>query len=242
SVTEKMVPFMSLLYIVGSLIVVFANFDKLGGVFAMIFEGAFNPSAVVGGVGGIAIKECITWGVKRGVFSNEAGLGSAPIAHAAADVDHPVKQGLFGIFEVFVDTIIICTLTGLTLLVSGIDLNYGVKGTTALNMQAFATVLGNEVSAVIIGVGIALFALSTILSWALYGGRCVEFLLGNKARKVYLWVFVAICIVGATMDLGLAWDIADTLNGLMAIPNLIALIGLSGVVVSVTKDYFGKKN
>ena len=242
SVTEKMVPFMSLLYIVGSLAVVFANLDKLGGVFSMIFQGAFAPSAVVGGVGGIAIKECITWGVKRGVFSNEAGLGSAPIAHAAADVDHPVKQGLFGIFEVFVDTIVICTLTGLTLLVSGIDLNYGVKGTTALNMQAFATVLGNEVSAVIIGVGIALFALSTILSWALYGGRCVEFLLGNKARKVYLWVFVAICIVGATMDLGLAWDIADTLNGLMAIPNLIALIGLSGVVVSVTKDYFGKKN
>ena len=109
-------------------------------------------------------------------------------------------------------------------------------------MQAFATVMGDEFSAIVIGVGIALFALSTILSWALYGGRCVEFLLGNKARKVYLWIFVAICVVGATMDLGLAWDIADTLNGLMAIPNLIALIGLSGVVVSVTKDYFGKKN
>jgi len=241
SVTEKMVPFMSALYIIGSLVIVFINADQLGTVFGMIFKGAFNPSAVVGGVGGIVIKECITWGVKRGVFSNEAGLGSAPIAHAAADVDHPVKQGLYGIFEVFVDTIVICTLTGLTLLVSGIDLNYGVKGTTALNMQAFATVMGDKLAAVVIGVGIALFALSTILSWALYGGRCVEFMLGNKARKVYLWIFVVICVVGATMDLGLAWDIADTLNGLMAIPNLIVLIGLSGVVVSVTKDYFSKK-
>ncbi|MBR5559487.1 MAG: sodium:alanine symporter family protein [Oscillospiraceae bacterium] len=240
SVTEKMVPFMSLLYIVGALAIVFTNLDKLGYVFGLIFEGAFNPSAVVGGVGGIAIKECITWGVKRGVFSNEAGLGSAPIAYAAADVDHPVKQGLFGIFEVFVDTIVICTLTGLTLLLSGIDLNYGVKGSIALNMQAFATVMGDKFAAVVIGVGIALFALSTILSWALYGGRCIEYLMGNKARKIYLWIFVAICVVGATMDLGLAWDIADTLNGLMAIPNLIALFGLSGVVVSLTKDYFSK--
>jgi len=241
SVTEKLVPFMSALYIIGSLVVVIVNADKVLPVFSMIFQGAFAPSAVVGGVGGIAIKECITWGVKRGVFSNEAGLGSAPIAHAAADVDHPVKQGLYGIFEVFVDTIIICTLTGLTLLVSGIDLNYGVKGTTSLNMQAFATVFGGEIAAAVIGVGIALFALSTILSWALYGGRCVEFLLGSKARKIYLWVFVVICVVGATMELSLAWDIADTLNGLMAIPNLIALFGLSGVVVACTKDYFSKK-
>ena len=242
SVTEKLVPLMSLLYIVGSVIVVAVNADKIGPVFAMIFEGAFNPSSVVGGVGGIAIKECITWGVKRGVFSNEAGLGSAPIAHAAADVEHPVQQGIYGIFEVFVDTIIICTLTGLTLLVSGIDLNYGVKGTTGLNMQAFASVFGDRFAALVIGVGIALFALSTILSWALYGSRCVEFVLGGKARKIYLWIFVAICVIGATMELSLAWDIADTLNGLMAIPNLIALIGLSGVVVKVTKEYFAKKN
>ncbi len=242
-VTEKLVPFMSLLYIVGSLVVVVVNADKILPVFGMIFQGAFAPSAVVAALGGIAINECITWGVKRGVFSNEAGLGSAPIAHAAADVDHPVKQGLYGIFEVFVDTIVICTLTGLTLLVSGIDLNYGVKGTTNLNMQAFATVFGGEFAALVIGIGIALFALSTVLSWALYGTRCVEYLLGSKASKVYQLIFIVICVVGATMDLALAWDIADTLNGLMAIPNLIGLIGLSGVVVSVTKDYFaGKKN
>ncbi len=241
SVTEKLVPFMSLLYIVGSLVVVFANIDKVGPVFGMIFKGAFNPAAVTGGVSGMVIKECITWGVKRGVFSNEAGLGSAPIAHAAADVDHPVQQGLYGIFEVFVDTIIICTLTGLTLLVSGIDLNYGVKGSTALNMQAFGTVLGNEPAAIIIGIGIALFALSTILSWALYGTRCVEFLFGGKSGRIYQVLFVIITVVGATMDLGLAWDIADTLNGLMAIPNLIGLFGLSGVVVSCTREYFANK-
>ena len=225
------------LFIYILLVTILLNITELPKIIGMILEDAFNVRAMAGGFAGSAI----VIGIKRGLFSNEAGMGSAPNASASAEVDHPVKQGLYGIFEVFVDTIVICTLTGLTLLVSGIDLNYGVKGTTALNMQAFATVMGDKLAAVVIGVGIALFALSTILSWALYGGRCVEFMLGNKARKVYLWIFVVICVVGATMDLGLAWDIADTLNGLMAIPNLIALIGLSGVVVSVTKDYFSKK-
>jgi len=241
-VTEKMVPFMSLIYIVGCLVVIGANVQNLGGVFASIFKGAFNPSAVVGGAGGIAIVQCMTWGVKRGVFSNEAGLGSAPIAHAAADTRHPVQQGLYGIFEVFADTIVICSLTGLTLLCSGIDLNYGTKGTTALNMNAFATVFGSKAAALIIAVGIMLFALSTVLSWALYGARCAEYLLGAGAGRVYHIIYVGVVLVGATMNLGLAWEISDTLNGLMAIPNLVALFGLSGVVVAATRDYFSKKS
>ena len=172
------------------------------------------------------------------MFSNEAGLGSAPMAHAATSETNPVKQGLYGIFEVFMDTIVICTMSGLTLLVSGIDLHYGTKGTTALNAQALGTVFGDEIGALIIAVGISLFALSTVLSWGLYGTRCCEYIFGTKFHKVYQTIFVIVCVIGATMDLGLAWDIADTLNGLMAIPNLIALLGLSGVVVQLTKEYF----
>ena len=237
-VTEMMVPFMSIIYIVASVIVLICHAQKLPAVFGMIFQGAFNPSSVVGGVSGFTLKLCIEWGVKRGVFSNEAGLGSAPMAHAATSETNPVKQGLYGIFEVFMDTIVICTMSGLTLLVSGIDLNYGTKGTTALNAKALGTVFGDELGALIIAVGITLFALSTVLSWGLYGTRCCEYLFGSKANKFYQWIYVAVVIVGATMDLGLAWDIADTLNGLMAIPNLIALLGLSGVVVRLTKEYF----
>ena len=239
-VTEKLVPFMSIVYIVACLAVVIAHISSLPAVFVMIFQGAFNPSAVVGGAAGFTLKLCIEWGVKRGVFSNEAGLGSAPMAHAASSETNPVKQGLYGIFEVFMDTIVICTLSGITLLISGIDLNYGVKGTTALNAQAIGTVFGNEVGALIIAVGITLFALSTLLSWGLYGSRCCEYVFGSKSIRAYQIVYIVIVVVGATMDLGLAWDIADTLNGLMAIPNLIALVGLSGVVVGLTKEYFAE--
>ena len=240
TVTEKMVPFMSIVYIAASVAVLIAHIDALPDVFALIFKGAFNPTAAVGGISGFTLKLCIEWGVKRGVFSNEAGLGSAPMAHAASSETNPVKQGLYGIFEVFMDTIVICTMSGLTLLVSGIDLHYGTKGTTALNAQALGTVFGEEIGALIIAVGISLFALSTVLSWGLYGTRCCEYLFGTKFNKVYQIVFVLVCIVGATMDLGLAWDIADTLNGLMAIPNLIALLGLSGVVVKLTKEHFAE--
>ena len=238
SITEKLVPFMSVIYIVASVVVLICHAQALPGVFALIFKGAFNPTAAVGGISGFTLKLCIEWGVKRGVFSNEAGLGSAPMAHAATSETNPVKQGLYGIFEVFMDTIVICTMSGLTLLVSGIDLHYGTKGTTALNAQALGTVFGDEIGALIIAVGISLFALSTVLSWGLYGTRCCEYIFGTKFNKVYQMIFVIVCVIGATMDLGLAWDIADTLNGLMAIPNLIALLGLSGVVVQLTKEYF----
>ena len=241
AVTEKLVPVMSVIYIIAALIVVFANVDRIGPVFASIFEGAFNPSAVVGGVVGITIKEAMKSGVGRGVFSNEAGLGSSPIAHATADTDHPVKQGVFGIFEVFADTIVICTLTALAILCSGTAIEYGTKMGADLSISAFTGVFGDGAASIIITIGITLFAISTVLSWSLYSSRCVQYLFGEKGAFVYKIIFCLLPIVGATMSLGLAWDIADTLNGLMAIPNLIALFALSGTVVSLTKDYFQKK-
>lgn len=239
-VTEFMVPIMSVIYIVACLLVVGTNIAKVPHVFAMIFQGAFTPEGVTGGAAAITIKTCIEWGVKRGVFSNEAGLGSAPIAHAASSETNPVKQGLYGIFEVFMDTIVICTLSGLTLLLAldADTINYGVKGTTALNAQALGTVLGGKTGALIIAIGLSLFALSTVLSWGLYGTRCWEFLLGEKAVKPYQILFTLVVIISATMDLKLAWSIADTLNGLMAIPNLIALIALCPVVFKMTREYF----
>jgi AGCS family alanine or glycine:cation symporter len=241
AVTEKLVPIMAVVYIVACLAVVIGNAGVLGSVFHDIFAGAFSPSGVTGGAVG-SMMLVITWGVKRGVFSNEAGLGSAPIAHATTSETDPVKQGLYGIFEVFMDTIVICTLTGLTLLCAvkgaGMDITYGVKGDTSLNAAALGTLFGEKAGALIIAVGIALFAFSTVLSWALYGSRGFEFVFGEKAVKIYQVIFVIIVFVGATMDLTLAWDIADTLNGLMAIPNLIAVIALSPVVVRMTKEHF----
>ena len=243
SVTEKLVPVMAVIYIVACLVVVIYYAKTLPAVFHDIFVGAFTPSGVTGGAVGSMIL-VITWGVKRGVFSNEAGLGSAPMAHAATSETDPVKQGLYGIFEVFMDTIVICTLSGLTILCAakgaGLDLNYGVEGSTSLNAAALGTVFTQKGGAIIIAVGLALFAFSTILGWALYGTRCCEFLFGPKAIKPYQVIFLVVIFVGATMDLGLAWSIADTLNGLMALPNLIALVALSGVVVRETKRHFSE--
>ena len=241
-VAERLVPFMSIIYILSCFVVIIFNIKNIGHVFAMIFEGAFSPSAIVGATVGVTIRTCITWGVKRGVFSNEAGLGSAPIAHAASSEKDPVHQGLYGIFEVFMDTIVICSLTGITLLISGVDFEYGVKGGNDLMVRAFGTVMGDKIGSIIIAVGISLFALSTVLSWALYGTRCCEYIFGHKSIRLYQIVFVLICIVGATMNLSLAWDIADTLNGLMALPNLVALVGLSGVVMRLTQDHLKQKN
>ena len=245
SVTEKLVPFMSVVYIVSCLIVIIGNIGVIGTVFASIFKYAFTPNAVLGGAAGAAIKLCITWGVKRGVFSNEAGLGSAPIAHAASSETNPVMQGLYGIFEVFMDTIVICSLTGVTILCAyysgGINWEYGVKGGNAVISGAFGTILGDKLGAIIIAIAISLFALSTILSWALYGSRCCEYIFkSTKCIKPYYVLFMIITLVGCQMGSGLAWDIADTLNGLMAIPNLVALIGLSGVVVKLTREHFKK--
>jgi len=242
AVTEKMVPFMAAIYIVCSLIVVFCNLGAVGKILGMIFKGAFSAEAALGGAFGITIMQTIQKGVGRGVFSNEAGLGSAPMAHAASSETNPVKQGLYGIFEVFMDTIVICTLTAFTVLCgmeSGVEIAWGQSAGTELIIASFSQIFGSHVGSTIVAVGISLFALSTILSWSLYGSRCCEFLLGQKATLVYQILFVCIIIVGATLDLELVWNIADTLNGFMAVPNLIALLGLSGVVVKLTKEYFG---
>ncbi|MEG2221326.1 MAG: sodium:alanine symporter family protein [Oscillospiraceae bacterium] len=242
AVTEKLVPFMAIIYIVGTLAVICTHISHIGTVFQSIFVGAFSPQAFVGGVVGITIGEAIKKGVGRGVFSNEAGLGSAPIAHAAADTDSAVRQGLFGIFEVFADTIVICTLTALTILMSGIPIAYGQAAGAELTISAFTTTFGGKASGIIVAIGITLFATSTILSWGLYGTRCAEFLFGSKAIKPYQILFILFIVVGATMNLATAWAIADTLNGLMAIPNLIALLALSGTVFKLTKEYFAKES
>ena len=243
AVTEKLVPIMAVIYIVACLIVVIRYANTLPAVFHDIFVGAFTPSGVTGGVVG-SMFLVITWGVKRGVFSNEAGLGSAPIAHAATSETDCVKQGLYGIFEVFMDTILICSLSGLTILCAakgtGLDLHIGTQGDTSLNAAALGTVFTQKGGAIIIAVGLALFAFSTVLGWSLYGTRCCEFLFGHKAIKPYQILFIIVIFVGATMKLDLAWAIADTLNGLMAIPNLIALVALSGVVVKETKRHFSE--
>ena len=236
--TEMIVPIMSLIYVGAALIVIFANIGRIGAVFSGIFTAALSPAAVFGGAAGISIRSAITWGLKRGVFSNEAGLGSAPIAHAATSEKDPVIQGLYGVFEVFIDTIVMGTITALTLLISGIELGYGYIGTAALNINAFATVFGLRAGALIIASCMTLFAIATVLGWSLYGVRCCEYLLGKRSVKPYLLLYVLMTVVGATMDLSLAWEISDTLNGLMAIPNLIALLGLSGVVVQMTKGHF----
>lgn len=244
-VTEKLVPFMAVVYIIACVVVLVYHGAHLGEVFHDIFVGAFTPSGVTGGAVG-SVMLVVTWGVKRGVFSNEAGLGSAPIAHATTSETDPVKQGLYGIFEVFMDTIVICTLTGLTLLCAakgaGLDLNYGNQGDTGLNAAALGTVFSDKGGTILIAVGITLFAFSTVLSWSLYGTRCLEFIFGPKIIKPYQIVFILFVIVGATMPLDLAWAIADTLNGLMAIPNLIAILLLSPVIVRTTREHFIKKN
>ena len=182
-------------------------------------------------------------GVGRGVFSHEAGLGSAPIAHAATSERNPVMQGMYGIFEVFMDTIVICSLTAFTVLCgveSGVAIEWGQSTGTELVAAAFGTIFGGKAGAMIVAVGITLFALSTILSWSLYGTRCFEFLTGGRGLKAYQVIFVIVVIIGATLKLELVWDIADTLNGFMAVPNLVALLGLSGVVIRLTKEHFAK--
>ena len=239
-IAELLVPFMSLFYILSTLIVIGVNIGGIGQAFRLIFVGAFTPQAVCGAACGIAVKEALTWGLKRSAFSNEAGLGSAGIAHAAADTDSPVKQGLYGIFEVFADTLVICTLTGLAITVSGIPIEFGKEISSELITAAFATIFGDKIAALFVAVALFLFAFSTILGWSLYGTRCVEYLFGVKASKVYQLLFSAMVIVGTTTSLKVVWDLADTFNGLMAIPNFIALFALSGVVAKLTKEHFAK--
>lgn len=240
-VTEVLVPFMAAVYIIACLAVIIVNVDSLGACFMKILNDAFTPEAAAGGAAGISVRTAISWGFRRGVFSNEAGLGSAPIAHATTSETNPVKQGMYGIFEVFLDTIVMCTITGLTLLMSGIDITYGTNGSIALNISAFATVFGVKAAGVIIAVGMTMFALATVLGWSLYGIRCIEYLFGSRSIRAYQFLYVLVVVAGATVDLDFIWQVGDTLNGLMAVPNLIALLALSGVVVKLTREHFSRK-
>ena len=238
-VTEKLVPFMALLYVILGLGVIVIHAGALPSVFGAIIGGAFNPSAVTGGIVGsmfVSMKK----GVSRGIFSNEAGLGTGSIAHACADTRKPVKQGMFGIFEVFTDTIVICTLTALVILCSGIAVPYGEAAGAELTIRGFTSTYGSWIS-IFTAFAMCCFAFSTTIGWGLYGARCIEFLFSEKVTKPFMVVYSLVAIVGTTANLGLMWSIAETFNGLMAIPNLIALFLLSGTVVKLTKEYFASE-
>ena len=239
TVSEALVPFMALLYVVLSLGLIFMNIGKLPSVFASIFYGAFNPQAVTGGIVG-SMFTSMTKGVSRGIFSNEAGLGTGSIAHACADTENPIKQGMFGIFEVFMDTIVVCTMTALVILLSGVSINYGQAAGAELTIAGFTLVYGNWIS-IFTAVAMCCFAFSTIIGWGLYGARCIEFLFGNKILKLYYIAYSLISIVGATVSLDLIWGISDTFNGFMVVPNLIAVFLLSPTVFKLLKEHFAAK-
>ena len=235
-VTEKLVPFMALIYIVLSLGVILLNLNRVPFVFASIVEGAFSPASVTGGVVGsffLSMKK----GVSRGIFSNESGLGSAPIAAAAAQTKEPVRQGLISMTGTFLDTIIVCTMTGLVLVITGAWSNPELSGASVTN-YAFAQGLGTSIGATIVTVGLLFFAFTTILGWCYYGERCFLYLVGIRGIKVYRFVFIVLVGAGSFLTLDLIWILADIVNGLMAFPNLVALIGLRKEIISETKDYF----
>ena len=238
-VAEKLVPFMAVIYIILAIGVVILNYRNIPTVFASIFKGAFSPASVTGGAVGsffMSMKK----GVSRGIFSNEAGLGTGSIAHACADTRKPVKQGFFGIFEVFVDTIVICTLTALVILCSGVPVGYGDAAGAELTILGFTSTYGSWVS-IFTAIAMCCFAFSTIIGWGLYGARCIEFLFSAKVIRPFMIAYSLVAILGATVDLGLLWSIAETFNGLMAIPNLIGVFLLSGTAITLTKEYFAQK-
>ena len=233
-VSEKLVPFMAALYVILAIGVVILHISRVPAVFAMIFKSAFTPQAATGGIIGsmfLSMKK----GVSRGIFSNEAGLGTGSIAHACADTNNAVHQGMFGIFEVFMDTIVICTFTGLVILLGAPNIVYGQAAGAELTISGFTATYGGWVS-IFTAVAMCCFAFSTIIGWGLYGSRCIEFLGGEKLVRPFLVAYSFVSIIGATINLGLLWDIADTFNGLMAIPNLIALLILSGQVKKLAID------
>ena len=246
TVTSYMVPFMAIFYILAGIVLIVMSIPELPAAFAAIFKGAFSLKSVGGGIFGYVMMQAMKQGFARGVFSNEAGLGSAPIAHAASSAEEPAEQAMWGVFEVFVDTIIICTITSLAVILSGVYTtpdglaSFASKGSAAV--AAFNAILPGTLGGLIIQISLIFFALSTILSWSYYGERCWGYLSRDSkvVNIIYKVIFVLFCIVGATGSGTLMWDISDTLNGLMAIPNLIALLLLSGVVAKITKDYFNK--
>lgn len=237
-VCEALVPLMGLIYILACLAVIAANAGRLPGVLRDILVSAFRPEAVCGGIG---LRACIGWGVRRGVFSNEAGLGSAPIAHASSSETDPVRQGFFGIFEVFADTIIVCTLTGLAILCSGAAVPYGTPATLSLCVSAFAGVFGGAGAAAILSACMLLFSLSSLLGWGMYGLRCCGFLLGGRSARGFVLLYALSAVLGAAGARSMIWEIADLLNALMALPNLISLFLLSGEAARLTRGYFAQR-
>ncbi|WNO78725.1 sodium:alanine symporter family protein [Streptococcus suis] len=238
-VSTKIVPFMAILYILASITVLAVHWDQLLPTLALVFKSAFTSAAAVGGFAGATVQQAIQRGIARGVFSNESGLGSAPIAAAAAKSDNPVEQGLISMTGTFIDTLIICTLTGFTILVTD---QWSVEGLAGapLTQAAFSTVFGQP-GVLALTISLVLFAYTTILGWSYYGERCIEFLFGTKAILPYRLVFVAMVALGGFLKLDLIWTIADIVNGLMALPNLIALLALSPVIIKETRQYFAKR-
>ncbi|MBS7369228.1 MAG: alanine:cation symporter family protein [Oscillospiraceae bacterium] len=242
---ERVIPFMAIAYIIGSLVVICAHISQIGAMFAAIFKFAFGVKAVAGGITGIAIKEVITQGCKRGVFSNEAGLGSSVMVHSASNVREPVKQGMWGIFEVFMDTLVVCTMTAIVVLSSGmIDLETGLMVEGANDATLVADSFGNifgPAGSIFVSLAILLFAFTTVVGWSHYGTKAFEYLFGIKAAKGYKVFFVLMMISGAIMTSSLAWDISDTFNGLMMVPNLIGVLALSPLVMKITKNYVDRR-
>lgn len=245
SVTEKIVPFMACAYILGTIIVLIMNITSVPAVFGAIFTNAFGLRPIAGATVGMMIKQAMTMGFKRGVFSNEAGLGSSVMVHSASNVKEPIVQGMWGIFEVFFDTIVVCTLTAFTILSSGlIDLETGAVLTASTGASLVSEALSEGLGTLaggFVAIAICLFAFSTVLGWSFYGTKSCEYLFGTKATIVYKVIFVVCIVFGATMSFDLAWAIADTLNALMAIPNLIGVLALSGTVFAITKNYLARK-
>lgn len=232
--TEKLVPLMAAFYIVGGLAIIILNIEQIPAAFVLVFKNAFTGTAAVGGFAGATIANAMKYGVARGVFTNEAGLGSAPIAHAAATTDHPVRQGLWGVFEVFADTIVIASITALAIITTGVW-ETGATGVDLTSAAFQATIPGGQY---IVSISLVLFAFSTIIGWEYYGERCFEYLLGSKPIIIYRLLWVILVAVGAVGGLELIWDIADTLNGMMAIPNLVGLLVSSGTIFKLTKEFF----
>jgi AGCS family alanine or glycine:cation symporter len=237
-VTELLVPFMAILYLLGGAVILITHAGRIPNAFALVFEGAFSGTAAAGGFAGSTIAMALRMGVARGLFSNEAGLGSAPMVHAAADTDHPVRQGMYGIFEVFVDTLLICTTTGLVILVTGAWTS-GADG-AALSVSAFETGLPGTWGDVVVTTGLVLFAYSTIIGWSYYGETGIVYLLGARAAVPYRVVWLVFIYLGAVGSLRLIWTVADTLNGLMAIPNLIAVLASIPLLLRLQREFFSR--
>jgi len=245
SVAERVVPFMAIVYVIGALIIMCCHISRIGAMFAAIFKFALGAKAVAGGAAGTALSLAIKNGCKRGIFSNEAGLGSSVMVHSNSNVKEPVKQGLWGIFEVFADTIVVCTMTAIVCLSSGyIDLSTGAPvgevDSATLVAKAFGGIFGKP-GEWFIAIAVLLFAFTTVMGWSHYGSKAVEYLAGVKGAKIYRVIFVIMIISGALLDNSLAWDISDTFNGLMMIPNLIGVLSLTPLVYKITKNYVDRK-